>query len=928
MTFASDARATSAIRATGLRCEYVSNPIGLDEMRSRFSWVVDHPERGQRQTAYQILVASSLQKLSRNEGEMWDSGKVESSESTNIVYSGRPLESRQVYYWAVRLWDKEGRPGPYSGAATFEMGLLQEEEWGASWITAPETISGAPLLRKEFVVHGFPERARVYIAGLGYYELRLNGQKVGDRVLDPAQTDYDKLVLYATYDVTRMIQPGRNGIGVILGNGRYSPPDVVVERNPGDLRKYGRTPVLILQLYLLFSDGTSMTITTDETWRAALGPIVFNDIYDGEVYDARLERPGWDMPGYDDSEWQPAVRASDPPKGKLVSSAAYPPIKITKTLPAREITSPRPGVYVVDFGQNLTGWVRLRASGPRGAEVRVRYAEILNPDGTLNTAPNRSAKATDVYILKGEGEEVYEPRFTYHGFRYAEITGLAGVLTTWSVEARVVHSAVSEAGGFHCSNPLINRIHELVRWGQVSNLMSVPTDCPQRDERMGWMGDAQLTAEEAIHNFDMAGFYTKWIDDIKHAQGKDGSVPSVVPPYWSKFPADPAWGTACVTIPWYVYLYYGDRRILERSYAVMQKWVAFLEKSSKEHIVGGQYGDWCPPGHVRSVDTPVELVGTYYYYHDTLRLSQIARVLGRESDAKMYAEKAEQIKEAFNKAFLREGRYVSLGEQWYLRLIPETAPEDEKRRQAEEMAKVFGVYSQTANVFALSLGLVPDQHRQNVVDTLVHDITVIHGHHLNTGIVGTRYLPDVLTEHGHAELAYRLVTQTTYPSWGYMIKEGATTLWERWEYLDNVGMNSHNHIMLGSIDAWFYRVIAGIRLAAPGWQKVHIKPTPLGDLKHAGASVHTVRGLVASKWVRRDREFVLQAAIPTNVEAEVWVPKLGMRQVVVREGGAIVWEKGQLASGAVPGIVSGREERDHVVFEVGSGQYEFVLTGE
>jgi len=905
---------------TNLLCEYTSNPLGIDVTSPRFSWVINHSERGQLQSAYQVLVASKRENLDTDNGDKWDSGKVTSGESINVSYTGLPLKSGKTYYWKVRVWDKDGKMSPWSKIATFEMGLLAPNDWKGKW------IKGGNLLRKEFIVSKDINRARAYMCGLGYYELRINGEKVGDHVLDPGWTDYDKRVLYVTYDVTKYLKRGKNAVGVMLGNGRYSPPHKTV--NP--LKKYSDSPVLRLQINIEFIDSSSMWVVTDETWKVIQGPIIFDDIYDGEIYDARLERLGWDTPNYNDSDWTTATVA-DPPGGKLVSQVGLPPIKVIKKIQPIEITNPRPDVYVYDFGQNFAGWVKLRVSGPRGTKVKLKYSELLNEDGMVNTLPNQGAKATDTYILKGEGQEVYEPRFTYHGFRYVEVTGSSDGLMLESLEGCVVHSAVEPTGRFICSNSLINHIHRNILWGQLSNLMSIPTDCPQRDERMGWMADAQLSAEEAIYNFNMAGFYTKWVADIKEAQEEDGSVPDVVPPYWNLYPADPAWGTACIVIPWYLYLYYGDRQILRQNYSVMKKWVDFLGTQAINYIISyGKYGDWCPPWHIRSVDTPLKITSTWYYYHDTLILSKIAHILNEFEDAEKYTQVAERIKEAFNKEFLQEDRYS--GEKYselYEKIeahLPAMFPEDKKKEEIKKFVTMFATSSQTPNVLSLFLNMVPEDKREAVLKNLVDDITIIHSNHLNTGIVGTRYILDVLTRYERVDLAYKLLTQTTYPSWGYMVREGATTIWERWEDFTGAGMNSHNHIMYGSVDAWLYKVLAGINIdpVGPGFQRIIIKPYVVDDLKYVSASLKTIRGIIFSSWRKQGDSLILNVILPVNSQAKVSIPKMGLENIMIEESGKVIWKNNLYVDG-VAGITGGNEEETYVTFDVGSGSYSFKI---
>lgn len=874
-----------------LRCEFTLNPLGLDVTKPRFSWVVNHSRRGQYQLAYQILVSSSLSKIMEGEGDIWDSGKVFSRNSINVVFEGFPLESGKTYYWKVRFWDKSDNASAWSEIASFEMGLLSAKDWEGKW------IQGGQLLRKVFTIEKEVRRARAYVCGLGYYELRINGLKVGDRALDPGWTDYDKRILYSTYDVSPQLKIGRNAIGIILGRGRH-------------IEAYGYgAPRAILQLSIEFLDGSKKIIITDETWKASAGPIISDDIYNGTRYDARLEKEGWDEPSYDDSNWS-FCKLAEPPKGKLVSSATLPPVRVVGNIPPVDISNPKPGVYIYDFGQNFTGWVRLRVSGPAGSEVKLRYSELLCEDGMLNTLPNRGAEATDVYILKGIGVEEFEPRFTYHGFRYVEVTGFPGVPALESLEARVVHSDVESSGGFICSNQLLNRIHKNVRWGQLSNLMSIPTDCPQRDERMGWLGDAQLSAELAILNFWMPCFYEKFIADVRDSQAEDGSLPDVVPPYWKLYPADPAWGTAFVVIPWLLYIYYGDVRVLEENYDGIKKWVAFLTSQSVDHILSfSKYGDWCPPAHVRPVETPGEVVSTWVYYHDVSTLARIAKILGREEDFNIYSDLANKIKEAFNKKFLKEDRYAA-----------EVLP---------YLPSFLQSYSQTCNLLPLYLDMVPEDKLGAILKNLIEDIEVGHDKHLNTGIIGTRYILETLTKYGKAELAYAIAVQKTYPSWGYMIELGATTIWERWEFLAGSGMNSHNHIMFGTVDSWLYKVIAGINIdpSNPAFENFKIKPHMLGDLRYAGASLMTVRGLVSSEWVRADNSLMLKVCVPANSAAEVYIPKMGIENALISESGVVIW-RGKEYLAMVEGITGGREEDGFVIFNVGSGSYIFELKEE
>jgi len=872
-----------------LRCEYTHNPIGLDVEVPRLSWTLTDSLRGTRQSAYQVQISKERDALIGDMGDVWDSGKVVSRESVNIQYRGVPLETRQSYSWRIRWWDDEGRTSPYSDIAAFETGFLDEGEWSAHW------IEGKDLFRKRIIVDKEIKSARAHVSGLGFYELYVNGSKIGDQVLDPGWTSYDKIVMYTTHDVTDHLTVGENVIAFILGNGRYAQQyrDELPPYMKSFIELYdSKNKVGILQLHLTFADGSEETHITDGEWTTEKGPLVEDDLVNGEVYDARLEHEGWNTPGYDDSQWAHASLA-EPPRGRLASLAAFPPIAPVGTIKPVKITSSRPGVHVYDFGQNFAGWVRLRLRAPRGTEVKLRHAELLNPDGTLNVRPNRSARAEDTYIAKGGGLEEYEPRFTYHGFRYVEVTGFPGAPNLDTLEGVVVNSDIETTGGFSCSNPLLNDIHRNVVWGQLSNLIAIPTDCPQRDERLGWLGDAQLTVEEILYNFDAGAFLTKWIRDIRLAQRDDGSMPNFAPPNKTCYPSDPAWGIACIVVPWHLYLHLGDSRILEENYVTMRSWLDYLETQSEGHILRfSRFGDWCPPGQVKPLDTSGELVSTWCQYHGTLLLSKIEKILGKDSESLRTAEHADRIMEAFNGEFLGETSYDQ--------------------------------GSQTSNLLPLWLDMPPDDTREKVLDHLIEDIVVTHDGHLSTGIIGTRYLLDTLTKHGRTDLAYQIATKTTYPSWGYMIREGATTLWERWEYLASEGMNSHNHIMFGSVDAWFYRVLAGINVDedAPGYERVIFKPYPVDDLDHASASVETMRGTVSSSWKKNGKKLLCEVTIPTNSSGILHLPIPAESDPVIREGGETVWENGSYKHG-LRGIDSAERTEDRIVFNLGSGVYSF-----
>lgn len=863
-----------------LRVEYLSNPAGIDVRQPRFQWVLGGTGRGEMQTAYQILVALSSADLARDRGDVWDSGKVASADSTQVVYNGKALESGHTYYWKVRTWDGQGSSSGYSEPGKFGMGLLARSDWKGQW------IGGDGLLRKEFHVTGRVVRARAYITALGYYELHINGKKIGNKVLDPAWTVYPKRVLYSTYDVTSDLKDGANAVGVMLGGGWATqeaggPP-------------YYKQPALLFQMNIELADGRTVSISSDTSWKTAAGPVVSDSVYNGEVYDARLAKPGWDTSGFDDSGWA-AAKQEQGTEG-AISAEMMPPIRVTDTLVPRSMTNPEPGVYIYDFGQNFAGWATLQVRGPRGAKVQLRYTELIYPNGMINRQNLRAAKSRDIYILRGSGLEKYEPRFTYHGFRYVELTGYTGTPSLDTIRGRVVNSDVRETGSFVASKQILNQIQHLIRWGQLSNLYSIPTDCDQRNERQGWMGDAQVTAEEAMMNFDMAAFYTNFVRDIHDAQMPDGEIPDTVPHKYGSYPADPAWGTAYPLLCWYMWQQYGDKRILQENYEGLKKYVAYLQSRAEDNVLRySYYGDWIAIKH-----TPGALISDSYFYYDTEILSNIAKILGKTEDSETYANQAGVIKDAFNKTFFNS--------------------------QASEYANG----TQTAETMPLFLNLVPEKERGDVMGKLTNDIVYEHNTHVTTGFIGVKYLLPVLTRYGRSDLAYELATQTTYPSWGFMIARGATTLWELWQDKIGPSMNSHDHIMLGSLSAWFYRALGGINLGpdGEGYRHIVVDPNMVEDLDWTSASIETVRGQVSCSWRKKAGSISMEVTIPPNSDATIVVPEQEeMTTVSVHEGDHTVWQDGKFVPGD-PGITAAKEGSHAIEFSVGSGYYHFLLTGE
>jgi len=895
-----------------LRCEYSINPLGIDTPQPRFSWILESSQRGQMQSAYQVLVAGSEEKLKGNLGDKWDSGKVNSDRSVNVAYRGKALASGEKCWWKVRCWDKQDKVSAYSKPATFEMGLLNKSDWKGKWIGAKRGTS-SPLLRKAFTIDKQIKRATVYICGLGYYELYINGRKVGDHVLDPGNTYYHndqriKLgsrVLYVTHDVTDHMKAGRNAVGVMLGHGWYS-AEADIPPSPSHREPYGDRPRLILQMNVEFTDGRTSSVVSDKSWKTAAGPVTYNDYSNGETYDARLDKPGWDTPGHDDSDWDQAA-VLDGPSGKMVAQM-MPPIRVMKTFKPVRLLSPKKGVYVYDFGQNFSGWTRLRISGRRGTKVTLKHGARVYKDGSLDARSNlyilgctHIARQTDTYILKGEGEEVWEPRFTMHGFRYAEITGLPGKPTLENLEGRHARSAVETVGRFACSNELINRIHRAACWTFMSSMQSFPQDAADRSERVGWLGDP--IPEDFMLNYDTAAYWTKWADDLSDAQKPNGDLPIVCPLHWRRtwngYGWMPVWKSTYPIVVWGIHQHYRDRRILREHYDGIKRLVGFLTSRSRGHILSGGLGDHMEPQRDGTVSssprhTPSALSSTAYYYFDTWILGQAAKILGKTEDAKRYKELAEQIKAAFNRKFF------------------------------DKTTNQYATGSQTSNALALYLRMVPKERIDAVVKNLVDDITIKHKGHLSTGMIGANALAQALPEYGRADVMYTVATRTTFPGWGYMISKGATTLWESWDGNPEMRL-SYNMKLHGSVDKFFYKALAGIGPASPGFKTINIKPCVVGDLTFAQASIKTVRGVVSSSWKKTDNSLALDVTIPVNSRAKVSVPRIGLKNITVKESGKLIWKAGKFVK-SVSGINAGTETSDYVTFDVGSGSYVFQLT--
>lgn len=900
-----------------LRCEYLTNPLGVDAVRPRFSWTFETSTRGARQLGYRILVASTAENLAANIGDKWDSGKVELDRSANIAYQGEGLGSGEACYWQVRAWDRDDAPGPWSQIAIFEMGLLHDRDWEGVWIGAERDIS-SPLLRQEFTLDRTIKRARVYACGLGYCELYINGTKLGRNVLDPGTSYYHNdqpfevgaRALYTTCDVTGLLRRGSNAVGAMLGNGWYS-AEKDIPSSPDHREPYGDRPKLILQMNVEFIDGASRSIVSDGTWEASGGPITYNDYCHGEDYDARLEKAGWNTPGNPDGDWNDASVVTAP--NGVLTSQMLPPIQVMETIEPVAVKHLGRDVYVCDFGRNIAGWTRLRVRGTAGTRVKLTHATAVDEEGALDTRSSawispaetqlHCARQTDTYTLNGEGLEKWEPRFTLHGFRYVEVTGFPGTLTGEDVEARFVRSAVETTGRFNCSNPLLNQIHQSVCRSFLACLQSMPQSCVDRSERTAWLGDPGFIAEDYIYNFDMAAFWTKWLNDIKDSQKKDGSLPCVCPVHWRRTYDSygrlrPAWDSTYALLVWYTYWYYGDERILDEHYEGVKKSVDFLSTKAENRVIAEGLGDHMEPqpdgsSSDRPRHTPVPLTSTAYYYFDSWILARAAEILGKREDASCYAKLAQEIKDAFNREFL------------------------------DETTNQYGSGSQTSNALALHLGLIPPEREQAVVHNLVDEICVHRAGHLSTGIIGTNALEQALPKCGRADVMYQICTRTTFPSWGYMMEMGATSIWETWEGDPNLSLNC---AMFGSTEKFFYNDLAGIGAAAPAFRLIVVKPQIVGDLDRAQAEVRTVSGKVVVHWKKGNKNLEMKVTIPANTKAEINVPKLGLKEVTIVESGHILWEAEAFADGVL-GIYAARDTGDEVVFDAGSGSYVFQLTG-
>ncbi|MCE5184873.1 MAG: glycoside hydrolase family 78 protein [Planctomycetaceae bacterium] len=903
---------TITAKVTQLRCEYLVNPLGIDETRPRLSWIIESDRRGACQSAWRVRAASCARLLAEGKADLWDSGRVEDDRTAHIVYEGVPLTSRQECHWQVQAWDDRGT-SIMSEPAFWTMGLLKDRDWQADWIAAdPDYLDRAdhaikptitepgtpPWFRKVFTANGGIRKAVLYASARGLLEMHINGRRIGDDLFMPEWTDYDKRIHYRTYDVTEMIEPGPNVLGAILGDGWYS-GFVGWQETRG---RYGLQNSLLVQLELTLADGSTQTVSSDSSWKCAAGPVLSSDFMMGETYDARFELTGWERPDYADEAWS-RVLTVEAPAARLAAQRSE-PVGIVETIKPVSVHESSPGVWVYDLGQNIAGWVRLKIDAAAGTRITLRHGERLNPDGTLYTENLRRAKATDVFIASGHGEEIWQPRFTFHGFQYIELTGLDCCPPDGMVTGCVIQSDTPPAGSFDCSHPLVNRLWLNGLWSQKDNFLSVPTDCPQRDERLGWTGDAQVFARTASYNMDVAAFFTKWMTDVEDAQTPEGIFPETAPRLREDknfvgldgLGGAAGWADAGIIFPWMLWRVYGDTRIIERHYRAMMAWLDYIQRTNPNGIrdreLSNNFGDWlCIPSDTtfRTQSPMKTLLATAYWADDAAKLSRMARAIGRDEDAARFEVMFEQVRQAFQKEFLlQDGR--------------------------------LAVDTQTAYLLALAFDLLPERVRGRSAEHLIENIKNLNWH-LSTGFIGISYLNPILTAIGRADVAWRLLLNEDYPSWLYPVLHGATTIWERWngwtaeDGFFNPQMNSFNHYSLGSVGEWLYRCAAGIELDADvnGFKKFVLKPYPTESLDYAGAQYRSIHGLIKSRWQRRGNQLTYEVTVPANTTAIVHVPS---------DPGTPIQESGVPVEQVTQIKPQGRDNQ-FAIFEITSGSYRF-----
>ncbi len=912
----------SQIQIKEVLCESRVNPVGLDVSQPELSWQLISAVRNTMQTAYEIKVAESLNDLAKSKNLVWNSGKILSDQSAHLTYAGSVLQSVKKYYWQVRVWDNKGNVAVWKEPSFWQMGFLKPEDWKAKWIQAgfvEDTLRPSPLFRKSFVATKKIQSATLSITSHGLYESYINGQRIGEAYLTPGFTSFNKRLQYQVYDVTKYVQQGINAIGVTLGNGWYR-GNLVWE---GRKDIYGKNVSLLYQLDIVYTDGSTGQTISDDSWRSSTAQIRTSELYHGETIDARLEKNGWKTSSYNDDLWD-KVKVVSFDNSNLIATINEPVKKHEIFKPVRIFKTPL-GEQVIDFGQNLVGVVQVKVKGMPGDQIIIHHAEVLDKAGNFYTANLRLAKQTNTYILKGGEEEIFEPHFTFQGFRYIKIEGYPGEIKPENFIATALYSDMKPTGSFTTSNALLNQLQHNIQWGQKGNFLDIPTDCPQRDERLGWTGDAQVFSRTASYNMGVNNFFRKWLKDVAADQLPDGSVPFVIPNVLSATDAgSTGWADVATIIPWNMYLAYGDKKILQDQYPSMKAWVSFMELKSKNDLwnTGFHFGDWLfyrpdDDNDGKAAVTDKYLIAQCFYAHSTQLIINAATVLDEKEDVQKYTALLQKIKTAFVKEYVTaSGRLISS--------------------------------TQTAYVLALNFDMLPENLRASAIERLVANIKD-YNYHLTTGFLGTPYLCHVLTRFGYHDVAYTLLMQETYPSWLYPVKMGATTIWERWDgqkpdsTFQAITMNSFNHYAYGAIGDWMYRVLAGIDTDsnAVGYKKIIIRPhidgkilkagennsewskmTGLeigvksgGGLKNVAADLQTNYGKVSSHWKIENGKLLLDIEVPANTTATIYIP--------VEEGKTITENNNQLST--INGITIKDKQPGFTIVETGSGIYHFVV---
>jgi alpha-L-rhamnosidase len=849
-----------------LECESQVDPLGIDREHPLLQWKMADTRRGAAQTAYQVLVATSPELLKKDTGDIWDSGKVETDQSVHIEYAGKPVESAKSYYWKVKIWDQDGKPTAWSKIASWEMGLLSASDWKATWVArSMEEPSRSVYMRKGIELQGKQvQKARLFVTGLGNYVFYINGNRVGNDLLTPGWTDFPKRLEYQVYDVASLLAEGENALGAILGSMWWS----------GGLgwqggSRYSEGPLkLLAQLQVDYSDGSKEVFATDNSWKWHNSPIVFDHIYHGETYDANLEIEGWSSANFDDSDWLATEPASY--EGLLVGPR-FPALREQMQITPVSLNEPVPGEYVYDLAQNMVGWAQFIVNAPKGDTITLRFAELLHDDGTVAQENLRSAKVTDKIVSNGE-PLVWEPKFTYHGFQYVQVSGLKQKPAQTDLVGKVIYTDQPLVGKLETSNELINRINRNIIWGQKGNFFTVPTDCPQRDERLGWMGDAQIFAPTANFNMHLDRYWVKWMYDIFDGQDEAGWVHDVSPAVVVGGPSKPGWGDACVIIPWMTYRYYGNTRIIVENYDNMKRWVEYMHSKSNNliYVWNEGNGNWHGYGDWIAVEpTPSAPIGTAYFAYTAKLLSKMAALIGKSEDAAYYADLSAKIAVAYQK------------EYW----------------DTTEKLNYPGA-TQTASLLPLAFGITPTELKDQVMKNLVDNVKA-KDVHPTTGFLGTGYILPMLSKYGRHDLAYQMINQTTYPSWGYMVEKGATSIWELWNSDTErpEGMNSRNHFALGCVGEWMWNTLAGLNISneKPGFKQMIIRPEPVGDLKWVKAEYESNYGKIVIDWKLDGSTFTMNLTVPANSEAVIEMPEIKPDAVVTESGKNVI-------AGGIPGI--------------------------